>query len=126
MNQNKQMNKSFLIFFLSILLMATSCKRTQMRGLYVCDVSQKKPETRTISKGNVHIEMDITCMIESLDFKGDSSVLITMNGSGVASSYVVDGEYIRIKGTGADLLYKIKDDATLVGEGIFKGTYNKK
>lgn len=113
-------------FILSIVFMATSCNRTQVRGLYTCDASQKKPTTKTISKGNVNIEMDITCMIESLHFKGDSSVLLTMNGAGVATSYVMDGEYIRIKGTGADFLYKIKDDKTLVGEGMFKGTYQKK
>ena len=97
-----------------------------MSGVYVCDQSQKKQDT-TIRRGNnVEAFLDLTCTIEALDFKGNSTVELKLKNGPIVTSYVVDKDYIRIKGSGADFLFKVKDNKTLTGEGLFAGEYHKK
>lgn len=97
-----------------------------MSGVYICDQSQKKAVT-TINHGNtVEKFIDLTCTIEELDFKGKSTVVLKMKNGPIVTSYVVDKDYIRIKGSGADILFKVKDNKTLRGEGMFLGEYHKK
>ena len=111
---------------LSIMVIIASCKTNSMSGVYVCDQSQKKADT-TITHGNsVEAFMDLTCTIEELDFKGNSTVELKMKNGAIVTSYVVDKDNIRIKGSGADILFKVKDNKTLSGEGIFEGEYHKK
>ncbi len=113
-------------FTLSILIIVIGCKTNNMSGVYVCDQSQKKADT-TINHGNtVEKFLDLTCTIEELDFKGNSTVVLKMENGPIVTSYVVDKDYIRVKGSGADMLFKVKDNKTLSGEGMFLGEYHKK
>ena len=57
-------------------------------------------------------------MYSPLEFKGESTVTIM---GGTTLSYVKDGNYIRINTSQGDLLFKIKDSKTLVGEGQTEG-----
>jgi hypothetical protein len=97
-----------------------------MSGVYVCDQSQKKADSTIKHGDSVETFIDFTCIIQELDFKGNSTVELKMKNGPMATSYVVDKDYIRIKGTGADILFKVKDSKTLSGEGIFVGLYHKK
>lgn len=113
-------------FTSSILVIVIGCKTNNMSGVYICDQSQKKADT-TINHGNtVEKFLDLTCTIEELDFKGNSTVVLKMENGPIVTSYVVDKDYIRVKGSGADMLFKVKDNKTLSGEGIFLGEYHKK
>jgi hypothetical protein len=117
------------ILFITIVLLslfALSCKTNHLSGVYVCDQSSKKADT-TIHHGNSdEVFIDFTCTFTAFDFKGNSTVEINMANGNVASSYVVDKDYVRIKGTGSDILLKLQDQNTLTGEGIAKGIYYKK
>lgn len=62
----------------------------------------------------------------SFEFKGESTVVIgTILGIPYTSSYVKDGNLLRIRTDKSDLLLTIKDDNTLIGEGFAKGEYKK-
>lgn len=62
------------------------------------------------------------CIYQSFEFKGESSVLV----DGIfAASFVTDKNYVRIKTDKSDLLLKIQDENTLIGEGFATGTYIK-
>ena len=68
----------------------------------------------------------------TIDFKGETSVVITGGFLPFATSYVRDGNLIRIKDVYAltikigDLIFTIKDDKTLIGEGEYAdGTFVK-
>jgi hypothetical protein len=122
----KFMKQVLFYFTLSIMVSIVGCKTNDMSGVYVCDQSQKKADT-TINHGNsVDESMDLTCTIQALDFKGDSTVELKMKNGPIVTSYIIDKDYIRIKGSGADILFKVKDNKTLIGEGIFEGLYHKK
>ena len=66
-------------------------------------------------------------LYKSFDFKGESSVVITdgIIGLPYATSYVKDGDIIRIKTDKSDLLVTITDSNTLTGEGFADGIYIK-
>ena len=113
-------------FTLSFLVIVIGCKTNSISGVYVCDQSQKKADTTINHGSNVEAFIDLTCTIEELDFKGNSTVQLKMKNGQIATSYVVDKDYIRIKGSGAEILFKIKDNKTLSGEGSFQGEYHKK
>jgi len=68
------------------------------------------------------------CIYDKLEFKGEGTVVIyskLMMSAGFTTSYVRDGEYIRVTTDKSDLLIKIVDTNTLIGEGFAKGTYKK-
>lgn len=111
------------LFFL--LITATGCQSHQLRGVYVCDQSQKKGDS-TVQKenGSEHF-FDLTCVLESLTFKGNSTVELQLKNGPLIVSYVIDKNLIRINGNGSDLLFNIKDKNTLAGEGIVAGLYRK-
>ena len=120
------MRQAFSYFTLSILVIVIGCKTNNMSGVYVCDQSQKKADTTIKHGNNDEAFIDLTCTIEELDFKGNSTVELKMKNGSMVTSYVVDKDYIRIKGSGADILFKLKDNKTLSGEGVFGGDYHKK
>ena len=64
---------------------------------------------------------------KSFDFKGETSVVITdgIIGLPYATSYVKDGDIIRIKTDKSDLLLTIIDNSTLKGEAFAIGNYIK-
>ena len=109
---------------LSLILL--SCKTNSISGIYICDQSNKKADTTNHHGTYDESTIDFTCVIEEYNFKGNSTVLIKMKNGEVVSSYIIDKEFIRIKGDKSDLLLKIKDDNTLVSEGVINGTYHKK
>ena len=61
----------------------------------------------------------------SIDFKGKTTVVIKGMGMAFPSTYVQDGNLIRVKTDKTDLLFTIKDGNTLVGEGFAEGLYKK-
>jgi hypothetical protein len=68
------------------------------------------------------------CIYNKLEFKGESTVIVYSNlmmSEGFTTSYVRDGEYIRVTTDKSDLLIKIADENTLIGEGFAKGIYRK-
>ncbi|MBL7740788.1 MAG: hypothetical protein JNK14_16330 [Chitinophagaceae bacterium] len=120
------MKQILSIATLLLTTLALSCKTNNLDGLYVCDLSNKKADTTIRQGGQTEVFLDYTCTISEIDFKGSSTVTMKMGNGEVASSYVIDNDYVRIKGTGSDILLKIKDQKTLVGEGVSKGIYHKK
>ncbi len=120
------MRQVLFYFVLFVLVVVVGCKSNTISGVYMCDQSQKKADTTINHGSNVERFIDLTCTIEELDFKGNSTVELKMTNGPFVTSFVVDKEYIRIKGTGADILLKVKDDKTLIGEGTFVGEYHKK
>ena len=100
-----------------------ACKSNHLNGVYVCDQAGKKADTVVQQLGSKELVLDMTCTITQFEFKGKNTVLV----SGViGSSYVMDEDVIRIKGTGSEIVLTIKDENTLTGEGIAAGTYRKK
>lgn len=65
-------------------------------------------------------------LYNKLVFKGKSTVVVYGMGIPYPTSYIVDEKYIRIKTDKSDLLLRIKDSKTLIGEGFAKGTFKKK
>jgi len=61
----------------------------------------------------------------AFEFAGESTVIVYGMGMKFPSSYVKDGELLRITTDKSDLLLKIKDNNTLIGEGFASGTYIK-
>jgi hypothetical protein len=113
----KQLLSSFMVI---LLIVCAGCSSNSMSGVYVCDQSQKKGDS-IVRRDSIHeAYLDFTCMIESLDFKGNSTVELRTKDGPSATSYIVDKDYVRIRGTEADLLFKIKDNKTLTGEGIIQ------
>jgi hypothetical protein len=102
------------------------CASNNITGVYVCDQSQKKPDSTIHHQYNVERFVDLTCTIQELDFKGNTTVELKLPNGPLVTSYVTDKGYIRVKGSGSDILFKIKDDRTLSGEGIAQGLYHKK
>lgn len=117
-----------VVLFFAIFLLASivGCKTNNMNGIYVCDQAQKKADTTIKYGDNVERFMDLTCIIQELDFKGNSTVELKMNNGQLVTSYIVDKEYIRIKGSDGEILFKIQDNKTLRGENPFEGFYHKK
>ena len=62
-----------------------------------------------------------------LIFRGKRTVTIVdaIFGFSFASSYEVDENIIRIRTDKSDLLFEIKDNQTLIGEGFARGTFRK-
>ena len=62
-----------------------------------------------------------------LIFRGKKTATIVdaFWGMRFTSSYEVDDNYVRVKTDKSDLLFEIKDNKTLVGEGFVKGTFTK-
>jgi|SRR5436190_953056 hypothetical protein len=114
-------------FAIAILFMfCLGCKTNTMTGVYICDQSQKKADTSIRHENGVERSLDLTCIIQEIDFKGNSTVELKMSNGPYVTSYITDKGYIRVKGTGSDILFKIKDGKTLSGEGIAQGLYYKK
>lgn len=114
--------------YLSVLIFIalSACTTHKISGTYICDQSLKKANTTIHQGGHTEVTIDLTCAITQFNFKGNTTVEITTLGGAVVSSYVIDKDYIRIKGTGSDVLLKRKDQNTLISEPPFYGTYIKK
>lgn len=61
----------------------------------------------------------------SVEFKGKSTAAVKGMGMTFPTSYERDGQLVRLKTDKSDLLFTIKDDKTLVGEGFAEGVYKK-
>lgn len=120
------MKQLFFALLLVFVFSVTACTNNSIRGVYVCDNSNKKPDTTTRSMDYTEVFIDLTCTVTTFDFKGKSTVEMILPNGKVVSSYVIDEDYIRIKGTGSDILLKRQDKNTLIGEGVFQGVYQKK
>ena len=86
---------------LAISLIMASCNPTEMEGTWVSADA---------------------VLFDRLEFNGASTVTIC---NCYTTSYVKEGDYIRVKTNTSDLLYKRIDDNTLIGEGFGSGTFKK-
>lgn len=120
------MKSIYFSFSIFILISLSACISGKINGIYVCDQTLKKADTTIHNGSHDEVQIDLTCAITQFDFKGNTTVEIKTQGGSVVSSYIIDKDYIRIKGTGSDILLKRKDQNTLVGEIPFAGTYVKK
>ncbi|HMJ46415.1 MAG TPA: hypothetical protein VK498_03755 [Ferruginibacter sp.] len=120
-------------FFVALSMIG--CKPNHLEGVYACIKLPLKPGQYETHRDTVYGKnnapnivdyIDTRCLIERLDFKGNSTVVVKLANGEMPTSYVIDKDYVRIKGTGQDLLFKMKDIQTLIGEGIFEGEYKKK
>ena len=75
-----------------------------------------------------YINTDTKALYNSIEFKGATSCIITsgMVEGRFAAGYTRDGNLIRIASNDGDLLFTMKDQNTLVGDGLAKGTYVRK
>ncbi len=66
-------------------------------------------------------------LYKSFNFKGETSVIITDGIFGIpfATSYVRDGQILRVQTDKSDLMLTIIDSKTLTGDGFAAGTYSK-
>lgn len=66
-------------------------------------------------------------LYKELIFEGKNTVTIIdgIFGFPFSTSYVLDEDIVRIKTDRSDLLFKIKDSQTLIGEGFAAGTFIK-
>ena len=66
-------------------------------------------------------------LYEQIEFVGNNSCTITTLGIKFPATYRIDNEYVYIHThDGADMLFKIQDSNTLVGESFFnESTYRK-
>ena len=110
--------------FLSMLVLG--CKTNGISGVYVCDKSTKNADTTILQEGHAERIMDQTCIFTQFEFVGSNTVKIGTESGEVVSSYVVDKDYVRIKGSGSDILLKVQDGNTLNGEGVVQGIYYKR
>jgi hypothetical protein len=81
--------------------------------------TQRKYLNTSILRGTYRSK---TGLYKEIEIKGASTIVIS---GFFATSYVVDENYIRVKTDKSDLLFKIKTDNTLVGEGYAAGIYKK-
>jgi hypothetical protein len=61
----------------------------------------------------------------AVEFKGKSTAVVKAMGMTFPTSYERDGRLVRLKTDKSDLLFTIKDDKTLVGQGFAEGVYKK-
>ena len=120
------MKQVFLSITVLLSIFFLSCKTNHLSGLYVCDQENLQPDT-TIQHGAHHEgTLNLTCVVTDLEFKGSSTVSIHMKAGQIFSNYTIDDDYVRIRGDKSDIVLKIKDENTLVGEGFTQGIYHKK
>jgi uncharacterized protein YpmS len=116
--------------FFSLLAMLSifiwSCKKNHLEGVYVCDASGKKADTTIHHKDYDEAKFDFTCIISELEFVGESIVKFKTEGGNMAYKYSIDGDNVLINTGEANLLLKLNEQHSLVGEGILAGTFSKK
>jgi hypothetical protein len=104
---------------------------SKILGCFKCEKVAKKADSIK-KKGDTENLVNFIspggCIYESFEFNGESTITIKSSfvpGVEYTSSFVRDGEYIRIKTDKSDLLLRIVDEKTLSGEGFALGTYKK-
>ena len=97
-------NKIYLLLILSFALALAACGNQALEGEYK-------------NQGNG--------IYSAVEFKGKSTAVVKGMGMTFPTSYERDGQLIRLKTDKSDLLFTVKDDKTLVGEGFAEGVYKK-
>ena len=114
-----------VILFMGITI--TGCKDSHPSGIYVCDKSKKRSDTTGQQKNIIDVSAALTCICQQFEFKGNSTVVLTVAGQQYATSYVLDKEFLRIDTDGPDFLLEMKDKNTMIAKtGFMQGTYNRK
>lgn len=113
-----------LIFLSLVILSLVSCNSNQLTGKYFCD---QKTNTTVVKKGAIHhTSVDINCVYNQLEFKGNNKVIVSVaDGLEFSTTYEMDNKSVRIKNDKFDIVLKMQDQHTLIGEGIWKGIYKK-
>lgn len=89
-------------------------------------VSEKKNYRSYANLQGTYVSKN-NALYKKLIFRGKKTVTIVdaIFGFPFATSYELDENYIRVRTDQSDLLFEIKDNKTLVGEGWAAGTYVK-
>ncbi|MGV6845815.1 MAG: hypothetical protein ACWA42_06795 [Lutibacter sp.] len=82
--------------------------------------------TQTTTISGKYVRVSRFGLYKSFKFIGKSTCIIHSVGMDFTYSYERDGNLIRVNTNKSDLLLKIKNSSTLVGQGYAKGTYVKK
>ncbi len=124
----------FRILILLLLFFSNCNQNESVSGSYqyiepVSGVSknkmQKKIETEVENMKDILEISGERGIYSTLIFKGKNTVVIKSFQLEFATSYEMDGDYIKIKTESTDLLFKVKDNNTLIGEGFASGVYKK-
>ena len=119
-----------ILICLLVIIIFYSCSNKHLKGIYICE-KIAEDSTKT-SKNNLTklalgmLGIDDVCLYTQLEFKGTNTVVLsTVIGQDYPTSYIIDEDYIKVKTDKSDLLFKIKDDKILIGEGYSKGLFKK-
>lgn len=113
------------MFMLSLVILTLfSCKSNHPSGKYFCD---QKTKTTVVKKGAINqTSVDINCVYNQLEFKGNNKVIVSVaDGLEFSTTYELDNKSVRIKNDKFDIVLKMQDQNTLIGEGVWKGIYKK-
>ena len=125
--RNNSQNESNINYYIvgcvvfALLLSWALIKRENLESAYL-KISNSFKSKSIINSLSGKYNCSDKCIYHSFEFKGESTVIIE---NFFPSSYVIDKNYIRIKTDKSDLLLKIQDEKTLIGEGFATGTYIK-
>ncbi|MGV8096450.1 MAG: hypothetical protein AB2L24_31725 [Mangrovibacterium sp.] len=111
------------MLYILIILILHGCLSTRVEGIYTCE----KSIDEKISTGKQLQENFDTpdCLCEKIEFIGKSTVIVTTCGINIPTSYVVDGNYVRITMEKSDWLFTIENSHTLTGQINLSGTFRK-
>lgn len=105
-------------------------KNMPISGCYICEKIKNQEKKEELPNDKlVELVSPGGCIYNKIEFKGESTVIVHSSlffAEAFTSSYVRDGEYIRIKTDQSDLLIKVVTQDSLVGEGYAKGIYKLK
>ena len=114
-------NKSYLVVIALVLF--ASCTTKDLTGIYECQ--SLKGAGAGVQDRMIEALTSDTCAYTQLEFKADSTIVITGKDRTFTSTYSRDNDIIRVKDVQADILFTIRADRTLKGEGVSTGIYKK-
>ena len=117
------MKHSILMILAAMLLLLASCSTKDLSGVYEC---QSLKGTGVGAKDRVIDALsDGSCTYSQLEFKADSTIVLTGKDRTLTATYTRNDDIIRVKDGQTEILFEIRIDKTIKGEGVTKGIYKK-
>ena len=117
------MKNSIQFVLATSFLLLTACSTKDLSGIYECQ--SLKGAGAGVQDRMIEALSDDSCAYIKLEFKADSTIVITAKDRSFTSTYTRDNDLIRVKDVSSDILFTIRADRTLKGEGVSKGIYKK-
>jgi hypothetical protein len=117
------MKYSIQIILPTALLLFAACSTKDLTGIYECQ--SLKGAGVGVQDRMIEALSSDTCAYTQLEFKADSTIVITGNNRSFTSTYTRNKDEIRVKDAQNDILFTIRADRTLKGEGVSEGIYKK-